>query len=198
MQSALFLMQWLLHLLSPQLRLQKSYLHWDFTNHAAICACIDISKIMHANSCDSSSNIWAMQWSYLCAQGWDSNPCHAFGHSWTIFLHEHRCSGHTCRKNHACTKQSIKQCITLSREWMYCLSSLLMLIIDGLYCMPDPMITWHFVFLAFWCCFMQCSLNKLNKLSKSSVRWTNWSADWSPIAFPAEVASEQWYANGSE
>ena len=39
MQSALFLMQWLLHLLSPQLRLQKSYLHWDFTNHAAICAC---------------------------------------------------------------------------------------------------------------------------------------------------------------
>ena len=41
-------------------------------------------------------------------------------------------------------------------------------------------------------------MNKLNKLSKSSVRWINWSADWSPIAFPAEVASEQWYGNGSE
>ena len=39
MQSALFLTQWLSHLFSPQLRLQKSYMHWDFTNHAAICAC---------------------------------------------------------------------------------------------------------------------------------------------------------------
>ena len=36
MQSALFLTQWLSHLFSPQLRLQKSYMHWDFTNHAMI------------------------------------------------------------------------------------------------------------------------------------------------------------------